>query len=94
MTFRRAGTPIDPYSPTSALVPDGPYRFTRNPAYLGMTLLYAGITLLRGRMWPFVSLLGVLRLVDRGVIAREERYLAGRFGEPYTEYRARVRRLV
>ena len=94
MTFRRAGTPIDPRRPASTLVTDGPYRLTRNPAYLGMALLYTGITLLRGRLWPFVTLVAVLRVIDRGVIAREERYLNERFGESYADYCARVRRWI
>src|SRR5271166_4763216 len=94
MTFRRAGTPIDPRRATTVLVTDGPYRLTRNPGYLGMALLYSGITLLRGSLWPFATLAGVLGLVDRGVIAREERYLTERFGEPYTGYRANVRRWI
>ena len=52
MTFRRAGTPVDPRRAATVLVTHGPYRFTRNPAYLGMALLYSGITLLRGALWP------------------------------------------
>jgi len=92
MTFRRAGTAIDPRRPASTLVTHGPYRFTRNPAYLGMALLYSGITLLRRAPWPLVTLPVVLGIVDRGVIAREERYLTERFGEPYSDYCTRVRR--
>lgn len=94
LSFRRAETPIDPYKTPTALVTDGPYRFTRNPAYLGMALLYSGISLLRGALWPFVSLPAVLGAVDRGVIEREERYLSERFGAPYIEYQARVRRWI
>lgn len=94
MTFRRAGTPVDPRRAATVLVTHGPYRFTRNPAYLGMTLLYSGITLLRGALWPFATLPAVLALVDRGVIAREERYLTERFGESYTDYCTNVRRWI
>lgn len=92
MTFRRAGTPVDPRRGATVLVTHGPYRFTRNPAYLGMALLYSGITLLRGALWPFATLPAVLALIDRGVIAREERYLTERFGDTYTDYRTNVRR--
>ncbi|HMD56907.1 MAG TPA: isoprenylcysteine carboxylmethyltransferase family protein [Solirubrobacteraceae bacterium] len=94
LTFRRAGTPVDPRRAATILVTHGPYRFTRNPAYLGMALLYSGITLLRGALWPFATLAAVLALVDRGVIAREERYLSERFGQPYTDYSANVRRWI
>jgi protein-S-isoprenylcysteine O-methyltransferase Ste14 len=94
ITFRRAGTPVDPRRAATVLVTHGPYRFTRNPAYLGMALLYSGITLLRGALWPFATLPAVLTIVDRGVIAREERYLTERFGQSYTDYCANVRRWI
>lgn len=90
--FTRAGTPLDPYEPTQTIVTDGPYRLTRNPAYLGMALAYAGIALVAGAPWALVPLPAAIAVIDRGVIAREERYLERRFGTPYNEYRARVRR--
>lgn len=90
--FRRAGTAVEPWKPTTAIVTSGPYRFTRNPAYVGMALAYAGIAILAGAIWPFATLVPTLIVVDRAVIAREERYLARRFGSEYTAYRARVRR--
>ena len=90
--FRRARTPVDPYSATTAIVTSGPYRFTRNPGYLGMALLYTGIALTASAVWALVPLPVVVAIVDRGVIAREERYLEAKFGEEYRRYRARVRR--
>jgi protein-S-isoprenylcysteine O-methyltransferase Ste14 len=90
--MRRADTPFDPSKPPTALVEDGPFRFTRNPGYLGFALTYAGISLLTGGRWPLVFLPGVLGVIDRGVIAREESYLEERFGDPYRDYRSRVRR--
>ena len=91
-TMRRAGTPVDPYHPPTALVVDGPFRHTRNPAYIGLTLMYAGLALLAGGRWPLLLLPGVLAVVNRGVIQREERYLEDRFGHAYQDYRNRVRR--
>jgi protein-S-isoprenylcysteine O-methyltransferase Ste14 len=91
-TFVRAGTPVSPYSPSTALVTSGPYKLSRNPGYLGMTLAYAGTSLLCGALWPFATLVPTLALIDRGVIRREERYLEDRFGQDYRSYRARVRR--
>jgi protein-S-isoprenylcysteine O-methyltransferase Ste14 len=88
----RARTPVNPYRAPTALVTSGPYRFSRNPGYLGLASAYAGITLLGGAVWPFLSLLGTLAVIDRGVIAREERYLEGKFGEEYLSYRSRTRR--
>ena len=90
--LRHARTPVDPYKPTTTLVTTGPYRFSRNPGYLGMTLGYAGTTVLIGALWPFVILVPTLILIDRGVIHREERYLEGKFGEEYLRYKARTRR--
>jgi protein-S-isoprenylcysteine O-methyltransferase Ste14 len=92
--FRRAGTPVEPWEPTTAIVTSGPYRFTRNPGYLGMALAFAGIAILADALWPLVLLLPTLLVVDRGVIAREERYLDTTFGTEYAEYRERVRRWI
>lgn len=90
--FRGAQTNVDPYKPTTAIVTGGPYRFTRNPGYLGMALLFVGIALLAQWVWATAVLPLVIAVVDRGVIAREERYLERKFGREYAAYRARVRR--
>ena len=90
--FRRARTPLDPYTPSEAIVTDGPYRLTRNPAYLGMTLTCAGIAMVSNSPWALVPLPVAIAIIDRGVIAREERYLERKFGAPYVDYKRRVRR--
>jgi protein-S-isoprenylcysteine O-methyltransferase Ste14 len=90
--FRRARTPVDPRHATTALVTSGPYRISRNPGYLGLTLVYTGATVATGKLWALVPLVGALVVIDRGVIAREERYLERKFGDEYRSYRARVRR--
>jgi protein-S-isoprenylcysteine O-methyltransferase Ste14 len=90
--FRRAGTPVPPYAPTTALVTDGPYRLSRNPGYLGFTLMYAGIALLADAPWVLLPLPVVLVVMQRGVIVREERYLERLFGQEYLDFRARTRR--
>lgn len=92
--MRRAGTNIDPRKPATTLVVDGPFRFTRNPLYLSLTLLYGGISCLANALWPLVLLPGVLAMIRYGVIAREERYLERKFGEAYLRYKASVRRWV
>jgi protein-S-isoprenylcysteine O-methyltransferase Ste14 len=92
--FRRARTPVAPGSPTTALVTTGPYRISRNPAYLGFALLYAGIATLAEAPWAYATLLPALVVVDRMVIAREERYLERRFGDEYLRYKATTRRWV
>ena len=90
--FQRARTPVDPYRPTEAIVTDGPYRLTRNPAYLGMALTYAGIAIAANAPWALAPLPVAIAVIDRGVIAREERYLERKFGTPYVDYKRRVRR--
>ncbi|MEM1160936.1 MAG: isoprenylcysteine carboxylmethyltransferase family protein [Pseudomonadota bacterium] len=94
LAFRRAGTNIEPHKPALVLVEDGPYRFTRNPMYLGLLLLHLAISLLGSMDWGlFVFPLFWLTL-HHGVVLREERYLAAKFGEPYAAYLDRTRRWV
>ena len=93
-TMRRAGTDVRPDKPTSSLVVEGPYRFTRNPIYLGFTLFYGGITALANSLPSALLLPFVLLAMQRGVIGREERYLERIFGEEYLLYKARVRRWI
>jgi protein-S-isoprenylcysteine O-methyltransferase Ste14 len=90
--FLRARTSPIPYRPASAIVAAGPYRFTRNPMYLGMALTVAGLGLLTDVGWLLVSALAAALIVDRAVIPREEAYLERRFGAAYDDYRRRVRR--
>jgi protein-S-isoprenylcysteine O-methyltransferase Ste14 len=92
--FARKGTAVEPWKPTTAIVTTGPYRLTRNPAYLGMALVYVGVALLSSALWVLVPLPLVLAVIDRGVIAREERYLEGKFGREYLDFKARVRRWI
>jgi protein-S-isoprenylcysteine O-methyltransferase Ste14 len=92
--FGRARTPVDPYTPSEAVVTDGPYRLTRNPGYLGMALTYAGIAIASNAPWALVPLPVAIAVIDRSVIAREERYLERKFGARYTAYKRRVRRWI
>jgi protein-S-isoprenylcysteine O-methyltransferase Ste14 len=90
--FRRAGTNVETPKPTIALVTGGVYAWSRNPMYVALALLFAGIVVLANSGWLaalWVAYVGVLRV---GVIAAEERYLEGKFGDPYRAYRARARR--
>ncbi|RME67404.1 MAG: isoprenylcysteine carboxylmethyltransferase family protein [Alphaproteobacteria bacterium] len=92
MLFRRAGTPLRPDLPTEALVERGLYRFSRNPIYVGLTVIYAGAALAAASWWPLAVLPLLLVVMNYGVIAREERYLAAKFGDAYHAYAKRVRR--
>lgn len=91
-TFHRAGTTPNPMRPTTALTFDGPYRFTRNPMYLGLTVIQVGIALAMNAAWLIVLLPVFLVILQREVIDREERYLEAKFGEEFRRYKVRVRR--
>ena len=94
VAFSRKGTSVEPWKPTTAIVTTGPYRLTRNPAYLGMALIYVGVALLADAPWALLPLPLVLLVIDRGVIAREERYLARKFGQEYLDFKSRRRRWI
>ncbi|HEX6629907.1 MAG TPA: isoprenylcysteine carboxylmethyltransferase family protein, partial [Gemmatimonadaceae bacterium] len=81
-----------PNRPATRLATGGPYRLTRNPMYVSLAALYLGVALFANSWWPVALLPLVLLVVDRAVIAREERYLAAAFPDEYAAYRARVRR--
>jgi protein-S-isoprenylcysteine O-methyltransferase Ste14 len=91
-TMHRAGTNVNPYKPTTQVVTEGPFRYTRNPMYLAMTIFYLGISSIFNALWPLFLLPLVLLVITYGVIKREEFYLEKKFGIVYVEYKARVRR--
>ncbi|HKV43835.1 MAG TPA: isoprenylcysteine carboxylmethyltransferase family protein [bacterium] len=90
--FMRTGQNPAPWTPSSELILKGPYRFTRNPMYLGITLFEIGSGLAVNNLW--ISLFAAPALVTVHFIAvlPEERYLSKKFGESYKTYRAQVRR--
>jgi protein-S-isoprenylcysteine O-methyltransferase Ste14 len=90
--FGRARTPVSPSRPARVLVVTGPYRWSRNPMYVGMAVLHAALAIALGVLWALLTLVGVLVVVDRAIVAREERHLAATFGDAYDRYRGRVRR--
>ncbi len=92
LTLRHAGTAIDPMKESTMLITGGIYSFSRNPAYLGLTLILAGLAILGRSGWTLVMLPPVVLLVRRCVIAREEDYLRTLFGTAYDEYARTVRR--
>ena len=94
-TFRvlsRAHTPVDPMKPTTALVTEGPFRYSRNPIYVALTLLYVGVAFLVNALWILLLVVPAVVVLRYGVIAREEAYLTRKFGYAYRQYTAQVRR--
>ena len=91
-TITRAGSNVPTNMPTTTIVETGPYRFTRNPIYLGMMLGLVGLAIAFDSLWLLVTLVPFALVIRYGVVAREEAYLERKFGDVYRRYRARVRR--
>lgn len=93
-TFRRHRTTPSPFTPqrSRSVVQDGPYRFTRNPMYLGVALLLLALCLWLGHPLALLSIAAFVAYITRFQIIPEERALRAKFGAPYEAYLARVRR--
>jgi protein-S-isoprenylcysteine O-methyltransferase Ste14 len=90
--FRRAGTHVEPWKPALVLATDGPYGWVRNPMYVGVMLTVAGFGVGLAADWVVALLVPMGLVLHVGVVKREERYLAAKFGAPYRAYQARVPR--
>ncbi len=90
--FRGAGTNVKPWMPTTTVVSAGIYGHSRNPMYIAMALIHAGLAVGFGSPGALVTLPVAILLIRTQVIAREERYLEEKFGDDYRAYKARVRR--
>ena len=90
--FKRAQTPIQPWRPTSDIITSGPYRYSRNPIYLGIAIAGAGIALAFNSWWMLFGVLAFALIANKHVIEREEEYLERKFGEAYSSYRSETRR--
>jgi protein-S-isoprenylcysteine O-methyltransferase Ste14 len=91
-TFKRHKTAVMPYKAARILVRAGPYRYSRNPMYLGMTLAHLGGAVALNAMWPIILLPMALVLLFYLVIRKEEEHLWRSFGDDYVAYRSQVRR--
>jgi protein-S-isoprenylcysteine O-methyltransferase Ste14 len=90
--FVHSGTNVNPFKPATALVTTGIYARLRNPMYVGLMLLAAGIGIALASDWTIVMLVPAILLLHFGVVRREERYLEAKFGDAYRAYKARVAR--
>lgn len=91
-TITRAGSKVPTNMPTTSIVDTGPYRFTRNPIYVGMMLGLVGLAIAFDSLWLLVTLVPFALVIRHGVVTREEAYLERKFGDVYRCYSARVRR--
>jgi protein-S-isoprenylcysteine O-methyltransferase Ste14 len=90
--FRSAGTPVVPFEPSTRLVTAGWFRVTRNPMYLGLMLVQAGVGMLEGTLGALLPLPVLFVILHFRFIRGEEHFLEGIFGDEYRSYRGRVRR--
>jgi protein-S-isoprenylcysteine O-methyltransferase Ste14 len=88
----QAHTAFDARKSTTKIVTTGPFRFSRNPTYLSLTLLLIGIAFAISSLWVLVSVIPAVVATQWGVILREENYLKGKFGDGYIRYASKVRR--
>lgn len=93
-TFEKAATNVNPHRPALWLVENGPYRFTRNPMYLGIVLAELGLALALSLDWLLLLTPVIWAVLHWGVVLREEAYLTRRFGQPYTDFLSRTRRWI
>jgi protein-S-isoprenylcysteine O-methyltransferase Ste14 len=90
--FKAAGTNVPPWKPSLRLASDGIYSRMRNPMYIGLLLLVAGIGVATASDWIVALLVPTALVLHHGVVLREERYLETKFGEEYRRYKASVPR--
>ena len=90
--FSKAGTSIVPLTTSSALVTEGPFRFSRNPMYLGMTLILIGVAVLLNRAAPWLVVPIFFAILWLRFVRHEEKLMEVTFGDAYRAYKARVRR--
>lgn len=90
----RGRTAFDARKPTTSIVIDGAFCYSRNPTYLSLTLLYVGLAFVVGSLWVVLMVVPAVAVTHWGVVVREERYLESKFGEEYRRYAQRVRRWI
>ena len=91
-TMKAAGTNVHPSEPALTMVRDGPFRFTRNPMYLALCLLQIALGFFLNDWITLLFVVPLALIFHYGIVLREERYLAAKFGEPYLQYKRQVRR--
>jgi protein-S-isoprenylcysteine O-methyltransferase Ste14 len=88
--FKQARTTVKPYEESSSLIQDGVFSRSRNPMYLGFTLILLGVAVLLGSISPFIVVVAFPLVIDRTFIRMEEAMLEARFGEEWRDYRSKV----
>ncbi|MEE8233425.1 MAG: isoprenylcysteine carboxylmethyltransferase family protein, partial [Gammaproteobacteria bacterium] len=92
--FKKSGTAIRPFETSTVLVKGGPYRFTRNPMYLGMVLILIGMAIYLGSLTPWFVIPVFFLIIQEWFIKYEEPFLENTFGKEYQDYKTKVRRWI
>jgi protein-S-isoprenylcysteine O-methyltransferase Ste14 len=92
--FKRNATTVKPFEISKVLITSGTFKYTRNPMYLGMTLILTGAALLLGTLSPFIIIPLFAIATDRIFIVAEEKMLDQRFGDEWKHYKTNVRRWI
>jgi protein-S-isoprenylcysteine O-methyltransferase Ste14 len=92
--FKKVGSNLEPWKPTTTIITTGVYGYSRNPIYLGMALVHGGLAICGGSMAALATVVLSVLVTRTYVIAREERYLEAKFGSVYSDYKNRVRRWI
>ena len=90
--FLEAKTHIEPWQPTTTIIKQGIFRYSRNPIYLAFCIATAGSGLVLNSWWVLMGVLPQVCLLQQFVIKREEVYLESKFGKIYLDYKHQVRR--
>ena len=90
--FYKVKTAFDARRTTTTLVTTGIYKISRNPAYLSLLLFYIGLSFIINSIWILILILPSIYSVQKFCIEREEKYLEGKFGRQYLDYKKQVRR--
>ncbi len=92
--FRRAKTSFDVRKPATTLVRGGPFRYSRNPGYVGLILAHVAIAFIVDSVWMMLMAIPAFVALHIGVVVREEQYLERTFGVAYREFKAAVPRWI
>jgi protein-S-isoprenylcysteine O-methyltransferase Ste14 len=92
--FRQAKTHLEPWKPTSSIIQQGVYRYSRNPIYLAYCIATLGVGMILNSWWVIGAILPLVYLLQHFVIALEETYLQQKFGDEYLAYQKTVRRWI
>ncbi len=91
---KRHDTSLDPKEEVTAIIDTGPFRFSRNPAYLAAGALQAALGLLLNNVWILLTIIPAMIVIHKVVVLREETYLEDKFGKAYLDYKSRVCRWI